>query len=226
MRPSLVIFDCDGVLVESERITNEVESAYFQKLGLRLSPTEARALFKGKQVAEVVSLVESRLDKSPNAAWPYDLAVATARGFVDQLKPVPGVRDTLELLSSGGVEMCVASQAPPARTQLALDLAGLAPFFGPRIFTAFDVSRGKPHPDLFLHAAATLGHAPSACAVVEDSAAGVKAAVGAGMQVFGYAADSSAEELSGAGAIVFEDMAELHQLLEITDERSGRSVTD
>lgn len=219
MRPSLVIFDCDGVLVDSERIINEVESAYLQKLGLCLSPTEARALFKGKQVAEIIPLVESRLDNSPNAAWAYDLAVATARAFVERLEPAPGVRDALALLSSAGIEVCVASQAPPARAQLALHLTGLASFFGPRIFTAFDVRRGKPHPDLFLHAAATLGHAPSKCAVVEDSAAGVRAAVEAGMQVFGYAADSNAQELSAAGAMVFEDMSELHQLLEVDRRR-------
>jgi HAD superfamily hydrolase (TIGR01509 family) len=219
MRPSLVIFDCDGVLVNSERIINEVELAYLQKLGLSLSPTESRALFKGKQVAEVLFLVQSRLEKSPNAAWPYDLAMATARALMDHLKPVPGVRDVLELLSTQGVQTCVASQAPPARTELALHLTGLAAFFGSRRFTAFDVGRGKPHPDLFLHAAATLGHASSACAVVEDSPAGVRAAAEAGMQVFGYAADSSAKELSVAGAIVFEHMAELHQLLEIEGRR-------
>ena len=215
MRPSLVIFDCDGVLVDSERVINEVESAYFQKLGLNLSPSESRKLFKGKQVAEVASHVQSRLVESPNAAWLYDLAMETARSFVANLKPIPGVLDVLGLLKEHDVEICVASQAPPARTELALDLTGLAPLFGPRRFTAFDVRRGKPHPDLFLHAAASLGHSPSACAVVEDSATGVQAGVVAGMRVFGYVAASNAEELVAEGATIFERMAELPGLLGI-----------
>jgi HAD superfamily hydrolase (TIGR01509 family) len=124
------------------------------------------------------------------------------------------VADVLRILEQRGVHLCVASQAPPARTKLALQLTKLLHFFGSNVFTSFDVSRGKPHPDLFLYAAARLGVDPSRCVVIEDSPSGAEAATAAGMRVFVYAAGEEASELLCAGATVFREMSELPGLLE------------
>jgi beta-phosphoglucomutase-like phosphatase (HAD superfamily) len=209
----LVIFDCDGVLVDSERLINRTESRHLSRLGLDLSPDEARATFKGRTVAEIASIVESRLDAKLPADWLYDWGMHIALGFVRNLRSVAGVQPVLDGLTSRRVATCVASQSPRARVDLALSVTDLAHYFDDRVYTASMVPRGKPLPDLFLYSAARMGAEPSRCAVIEDSKSGVQAAIAAGMAVFGYADDEDPAELRGAGATPFAAMEDLPALL-------------
>lgn len=211
----LVIFDCDGVLVDSEPLVNSIEAELFTSLGVRLTPVEARAMFKGRTVEEVVAIVESRMGRRLSYEWVYDWGMATALGIVRELREVPGVREVVEALSLRKQAICVASQSPPARVALSLAVTGLDAFFGLRVYTASMVARPKPAPDLFLHAAQSCGARPHACAVVEDSPSGVAAAVAAGMAAFGFAAREDASHLAAAGATVFHSMPELLELLEL-----------
>jgi HAD superfamily hydrolase (TIGR01509 family) len=219
----LVIFDCDGVLVDSEHLVNEVEAHVMARLGLALSPEDARASFMGRTVEEVVAILESRIDARLPAAWTYDWAMATALGFVRGLRPVPGVADVVDLLARRGIATCVASQSPRPRVDLSLAVTGLAARFDDRVSTASVVPRGKPAPDLFLFAAARMGVDPARAAVVEDSPSGVVAAVGAGMTVFGYAAREDAADLAAAGATTFAAMDALPALLDGARPRTASS---
>jgi HAD superfamily hydrolase (TIGR01509 family) len=213
IRPELVIFDCDGVLVESERIVNAIESRELARLGIELAPDDVRRRFKGKTIDEDNAEVERIYGARVPASWVYDYAMATALGFVRGLRAVEGVERVIARVQAAGVASCVASQSPPARVALSLAVTNLAHYFGEHVFTASMVARPKPAPDLFLHAAAALGVSPAACVVIEDSASGVRGAVAAGMTVYGYAADEDANALAAAGARVFTAMDELPALL-------------
>ena len=216
----LVIFDCDGVLVESERIVNRLEAQLITEIGLPMDEARARALFKSKTVGETAQLIEELLGGPLPPAWLYDWGFEVAALFVRELKAVPGVVDVVHALARASVPLCVASQSPPPRIALALQLTGLAGYFTGRMYSAAMVKHPKPAPDLFLHAAAQMRVDPARCVVIEDSASGVIAARAAGMDVFGYAGDEDAQVLSAAGASVFTAMKELPALLgSFSDER-------
>jgi beta-phosphoglucomutase-like phosphatase (HAD superfamily) len=215
MFSGLVIFDCDGVLVDSEGLVNEVESGLLSELGIEVSPEQARALFKGKTVVENVLEVERMFGGPIPVDWSYRLAMSTALVFVTRLRSVPLVQEVLEVLEETGVPRCVASQSPLPRVELSLRITGLARYFGEHVYTASMVKRPKPAPDLFLHAAAALGFSAGESVVIEDSPTGVLAARAAGMRVFGYAGAGESQALSGAGAVVFESMRELRGLLDV-----------
>lgn len=218
MRHGLVIFDCDGVLVDSERIVSRIESRLFGQLGLAIEPEQARALFKGKTVAEVAAVIRRDLGHELKADWIYEWGMAIAHAFVRDLREVPGVRAVVEMLAAAGVPTCVASQSPLPRVLLSLAVTGLDRCFSNRIYTASMVARGKPAPDLFLYAAREMQVSPSACAVIEDSPSGVCAGRAAGMTVFGYAADEEAAVLAQSGASVFESMQQLPSLLGLAED--------
>jgi HAD superfamily hydrolase (TIGR01509 family) len=213
MSYELVIFDCDGVLVDSERLVNRIESEVFRGHGLPIDPETSRALFKGKTAAEVVIEIERRAGGSLPRDWAYDWGFATANALVRDLRAVPGVRAVVERLAAAGVETCVASQSPRPRVELSLAVTEMAELFADRIYCASMVARGKPAPDLFLYAARERGARPERCVVVEDSPSGVVAGRAAGMTVFGYAADEDGAELAAAGAVVFDAMEALPGLL-------------
>jgi beta-phosphoglucomutase-like phosphatase (HAD superfamily)/ketosteroid isomerase-like protein len=211
----LVIFDCDGVLVDSERLINRIEAQLVSEVGLDFLPDQARATFKGHTVGEIVAIIEARTGARVSAEWLYDWGMRIALGFVKELRSVAGLGAVLDELRNCGVPSCVASQSPRARVDLALTVTDLARYFDGRVFTASMVPRSKPHPDVFLYAAARMGSEPTRCAVIEDSPTGVRAAVAAGMRVFGYAADEDAGALERAGAErTFHAMGELPALLE------------
>jgi beta-phosphoglucomutase-like phosphatase (HAD superfamily)/ketosteroid isomerase-like protein len=214
----LVIFDCDGVLVDSEGLVNELESRHLARLGLDVSPAAARAAFRGRTVAQVAAATEALLGAPVPVEWLYDWGMETALGFVRALRPVAGVRDVVARLAEGGVPVCVASQSPRPRVELSLSITQLAGWFGEHVYTADVVPRPKPCPDLFLLAAARMGVEPWRCAVVEDSPTGVAAAIAAGMTVFGYAADEEPTAL--AGAVPFHGMDELPRLLDGSPPRT------
>jgi D-ribulokinase len=215
--PRVVIFDCDGVLVDSEVIALAVTRRMLGKAGLALSDEETRERFLGMQQDSVLRLVEAELGSPLPKAFPSELSREILASFERELKGVEGVRQAVQGLNA---RVCVASSSAPERLSFALRVTGYETLFAPNIFSAAEVSRGKPHPDLFLFAARAMGAAPADCLVIEDSVSGVKAARAAGMTVFGFvgashfSAPEQAAELTAAGAhLIFDDMARLQDIL-------------
>jgi HAD superfamily hydrolase (TIGR01509 family) len=215
----LVIFDNDGVLVDSEGHAQLVLSKLLTELRLPTTPEECFAQFLGSSLASIRALTEQRLARS----LPPDFEACYHRDlfevFRTSLRPVPGVADVLAGLEG---PTCVASSGSHERIRVALTATGLLDRFEGRIFSATDVARGKPAPDLFLHAARALGADPSRCAVIEDSRVGVEAANAAGMTAFGFARITPADELRHATGGVFCAMEELPALLTRGRSQPGR----
>jgi len=209
--PSLpaLIFDCDGVLVDSEYLASRVESELIRDLGLTLDVGQVHDLFLGKTVDGVLDAIAARTGQRPSSAWAYNWAFATAHAFMRELKSVDGVGAAVEELRRRGHRMAVASQSPLARVRLSLQVAGLAGQFGEHIYVTSMVARPKPAPDIYLLAAQRLGAAPGECIVVEDSPAGAAAARAAGMRVLGYAPGATAAAMQTAGVQVIRSMHEL-----------------
>jgi HAD superfamily hydrolase (TIGR01509 family) len=181
-----IILDCDGVLVDSEGLASRVEAELTSELGLHLTVEEAHDLFLGKTVAGVLEAIAARTGSSPSPGFTYNWAFATAHAFLRSLRPIPFLLPAVEELQRRGHRMAVASQSPLARVRFSLDVAGLAAFFGDRVFVTSMAPRPKPAPDVYLLAAERLGAPPSDCVVVEDSPAGAAAAAGAGMHSILY----------------------------------------
>ncbi|HTD07592.1 MAG TPA: HAD family phosphatase [Solirubrobacteraceae bacterium] len=210
----MVIFDCDGVLVDSEKISNEVLAEMLRAEGLPTTIEQARGDYQGLLLGEIVDAVEARLGRPLPDDWVADYERERSEVFRRELRAVPGVKEVVRRATDAGVKVCVASQGKLEKTRLSLDLTGLRELFVDNaLFSAHSVPRGKPHPDLFLQAASTMGVEPSNCVVIEDTPSGVTAAVRAGMRVFGYAADSDAVALREAGAEVFHSHDQLPRLL-------------
>ncbi|MFZ1153748.1 MAG: HAD family hydrolase [Solirubrobacteraceae bacterium] len=209
----LVIFDCDGVLVDSEVISNGVLAQLLTEEGMPTTLAEARRDFQGLMLSEVFDLAQEKLGRPlPHLSARFESVRAEA--FHRELEPVPGAADAVESVRAAGAPVCVASQGKLEKTRLSLDITGLRHLFPDRaLFSAYSVPRGKPHPDVFLHAAVEMGAEPAQCVVVEDTPSGVMAGVAAGMRVFGYAADSDPHTLQQAGAEVFGSLQELPALL-------------
>jgi HAD superfamily hydrolase (TIGR01509 family) len=210
MSAELVIFDCDGVLVDSERLAVQVESRLITELGWELSPEEVLDRFVGRSDAHMLGEIEAALGRAV-PEWPERYRKALFASFEAELAAVPGVADAIDRLT---VPTCVASSGTHEKMSLTLGLTGLLDRFEGRIFSTTEVANGKPAPDLFLHAARQMGAEPQGCVVVEDSRSGVEAARAAGMRVLGYAGGlTPAEWLEGPGTTVFTDMAELPGLV-------------
>lgn len=208
--PDLIIFDCDGVLVDSERISHEVMIAMLAERGVAMSFDDAVARFMGTSMPHALEVVRQLTGEAPESFLPA-FRERTFAAFSAELQPVPGVP---ELLAALTLPVCVASNGPREKMALTLGRTGLLPRFEGRLFSADDVARPKPAPDLFLLAAERLSARPQACIVIEDSPTGVAAARAAGMRVFGYAAMTPAQRLHDAGAdAVFDTMAALPALL-------------
>jgi HAD superfamily hydrolase (TIGR01509 family) len=210
----LVIFDCDGVLVDSEPTSNRVLAEALTAEGLPTTPEESLAEHRGLLLSEIVARAEAKLGHPLSEGWAAGFERDRAEAFRRELEPVPGAGAAVERVIAAGLAVCVASQGKLEKTRLTLGLTGLRDLFpGEALFSAYFVPRGKPHPDLFLHAADAIGVEPSRCVVVEDTPSGVKGAVSAGMRALGYAADSDETALREAGAEVFRSMDELPALL-------------
>ncbi|MCG6496713.1 HAD family phosphatase [Kitasatospora sp. A2-31] len=207
----LVVFDCDGVLVDSERIAARVQVALGAELGWPLTEAEVVERFIGRSHAAIGEQVAERLGPETAAVWSKRFEELHAEAVDAGLTPVDGLPEALAAIT---LPTCVASSGSHEKMRHTLGRTGLHDHFAGRIFSATEVARGKPAPDLFLHAARQLGVDPAACAVVEDSRPGVEAARAAGMRAFGYAGGlTPAERLAGAGATVFHDMRDLPALL-------------
>lgn len=206
----LVIFDCDGVLVDSERLSIEVDRRVLADLGWELSSDEIVHRFVGRSAAYFRSEIESFLGSPLRDDWEATYQPWYVAAFAE-LIAVDGVERALDEIVTA---TCVASSGTHAKIRRTLGMTGLLPRFEGRIFSVDDVVVGKPAPDLFLHAADRLGVDPEHCAVVEDSRFGVRAARAAGMRVYGYAGGlTPAEWLEQEGAVVFADMRDLPDLL-------------
>jgi HAD superfamily hydrolase (TIGR01509 family) len=209
-RPALVIFDCDGVLVDSEVISNDVLARLLTEAGLPTTLPEARRDYQGLLLSEVVDRASHRLGRPLGAGWLEHYVTVREAAFRSELRAVPGAAEAVRRVRAGGSDVCVASQGALTKTQTSLGITGLDGLFSAgALFSAEAVPRGKPSPDLFLHAAATMGAAAVDCVVVEDTVTGVAAAVAAGMRVLGFTADSDEAALRAAGAEVFAAMEEL-----------------
>jgi HAD superfamily hydrolase (TIGR01509 family) len=210
----LVIFDCDGVLVDSEVISNDVLARSLTEQSLPTTLTEARRDYQGLLLADIDSRAEAKLGRPLAKDWLERYERDRAVVFRRELRAVPGAAETVKRIRAAGVAVCVASQGKLEKTRLSLRLAKLDGLFPDEVlFSAYSVARGKPHPDLFLHAAARMAVEPSRCAVVEDTPSGVTAAVSAGMRALGYAADSDEPALRRAGAETLLALDELPAML-------------
>ena len=212
----LIIFDCDGVLVDSETISNEVTTQLLNELGWNISFEETVERFMGRRMDECLTLMQTHLKRPLPADFVQRMNTLRNERFQTELKPVAGIQTVLESLDATSFMTCVASSGQHEKMRLTLSLTGLWSYFEGRIFSASEVARGKPYPDLFLYASEQMGVPVKHCVVIEDSLAGVQAASAAGMQVLAYAAHSSADgvaKLTASGATAFHDMHELPDLL-------------
>jgi len=185
----LVIFDCDGVLVDSEPISLRLLLEMLERAGLAMDPETASTRFLGRSLASTRAILVEEFGLTLTDAALEDMRSRLYTAFRAELQPVAGIAETLEGLVP---EFCVASSSQPERIELSLRVTGLLPHFAGRMFSATMVAKGKPAPDLFLYAAGRLGYDPSNCLVVEDSPAGIAAAKAAGMRVVAYTGGSHA----------------------------------
>jgi HAD superfamily hydrolase (TIGR01509 family) len=208
----LIIFDCDGVLVNSEPISIRVDAAVLAEVGLHLSEQEIIDRYVGRSPSVMRGAIEAHLGHPLPDDWAAHSRPRYAEAFERELEPIDGIVDALDAISAA---TCVASSSEPDELVFKLKLTGLYERFAGRIFSAVEVPNGKPAPDLFLHAAQRMGIDPGACAVVEDSQYGVQAARAAGMAAFGYTGSvTPARMLEGPGTTVFDDMRQLPRLLQ------------
>lgn len=207
----LVIFDCDGVLIDSERLAVKVDVQVLRELGWHLSEAEVTERFMGRSDRDTQAEIEAHLGRKLPAGWEQRLSLLYRQAFADELAPVEGVLAALDQIT---LPSCVASSGTHEYLRHTLGLTGLYERFAGRIFSSEDVARGKPAPDLFLHAAQRMGAKPAGCVVVEDSQPGVEAARAAGMRSLGFTGGlAAAAVLEGPDTILFDDMRELPRLL-------------
>jgi HAD superfamily hydrolase (TIGR01509 family) len=209
----LVIFDCDGVLVDSELITNRVFARMINELGVHVTLEDMFEQFVGRSMAFCCDLVARMLKQPIPDSFIEQYRIRTTVALQAELKPVPGIECVLDELTAKGVPFCVASSGSHEKMQTTLGITGLLSRFEKKLFSVTEVANGKPAPDVFLYAAGKSGVPPSRCHVVEDSPTGVLAGVAAGMTVCGYCALTPAHRLIEAGA--HYTVSELSQLPQV-----------
>lgn len=208
-RFDLVIWDCDGVLIDSERLAVRTESQILTELGWPLSEADVVELFVGRSSRYMQTVIEEKLGRPID--WKNQFERRVREASERELEPVEGVIDALNAIA---LPSCVASSSSHAMLDFKLGLTGLAERFAGRVYSADDVAHGKPDPAVFLFAASSMGVSPERCAVIEDSVSGVEAGVAAGMSVFAFTGGvTSAEKLQRKGVVLFRSMRELPALL-------------
>lgn len=221
LRPGLVIFDCDGVLVDSERIANREFAALLREIGLEFTLPQMFETFVGNSMPRCVEIITERLGHAPPADLLHRYSERVGAVLPGELQPVEGVVALLDALEAAGIATCVASNGEHALMSVKLGVTGLLPRFEGRRFSSADVTRPKPAPDLFLHAAGCMGVDPSQCVVIEDSALGVQGACAAGMRAIGYADLMPVARLRNAGATtVVHRIADIAALLGVSANAS------
>ena len=215
-RFDLVIFDCDGVLVDSERLIVRVEAQICQERGWDITEEDVIREFVGLSDAAMRSRLSEMIGEDLPEDWDAEYTSRYRDALARDLEAVPGVADAIDEIEAAGLATCVASSGSHEKMALTLGKTGLFDRFAGRIHSATDpdVVEGKPAPDLFLHAADRMGVAPSRCAVVEDSPFGIEAAIAAGMTPFGFSGSViPAARLAGDGVTVFDSMSVLPSLV-------------
>jgi HAD superfamily hydrolase (TIGR01509 family) len=213
----LVIFDCDGVLIDSEALCDRVVSAELRRAGWDLSAAECHRLFLGLTFADTQLAAEGHLGAPLGPWWVEQVVRRVTDVMAAEAEPIPGARDALLATTELGLPFRIASNS--SHTEMAAKFArtGLSDLVNGRIHSAYDMialgKQGKPAPDLFLAAAAAEGIEPAACVVIEDSVPGVQAAVAAGMTCLGFSPESDGSHLRSAGALPFAAMSALPDLL-------------
>jgi HAD superfamily hydrolase (TIGR01509 family) len=213
----LVIFDCDGVLIDSEALCDRVVSAELNRAGWALSAGECHRLFLGLTFADIQLAAEAQLCRQLPCGWIDTVAQRVTAVMAAEAEPVPGARAALEATAALGLPFRIASNSSRAEMAAKFARAGFSACVDGRIHSAYDMialgKRGKPDPDLFLAAASAEGVPPGACVVIEDSLAGVRAAMSAGMVCLGFSAGDDGAHLRSAGAVPFASMFALPDLL-------------
>jgi HAD superfamily hydrolase (TIGR01509 family) len=210
----LVIFDCDGVLVDSMGIDMRELTRAIAAVGGTLTRADVQRAFHGRSLADIERGVAEHLGGAPSDGWIERYLTTRAAAFADELRPIPGAAEAIAGVRAAGWEACIASGGRMAKMEQTLSLTGLRDAFADdRIFSAYapTVARSKPAPDLFLHAAGTCGYAPANCVVVEDSLPGIAAGRAPAMRTLGYTGDDASLEPRFA-ALGAEPLADLREL--------------
>jgi len=215
MPPDMVIFDCDGVIVDSESITNRVMQENFKRYGLSIEFDALASLFVGGTMQGVMIRAREMGADLPDD-WLDEIYPEMFDALRDQVEPIKGVIAVLDALDAAAIPYAIGSNGPHAKMDITLSRTGLAERFEGRIVSRTDVAQGKPAPDVYLKAAKDAGIAPERCVVIEDSATGAKAGVAAGMFTIGFYEETPKERLAPICDALFDDMADLPKLLGLT----------
>ncbi len=215
MNPDLVIFDCDGVLVDTERMVNASLAEMVSELGFPITGPDCQKRFMGRTLENVKEMVEGLIGRSLPADWPDQVRAQDMEVFKSGVPAVKGIAGVLDDLDNRNVPYCVGSSGKYQKMRTTLGSSGLLPRLEGKLYSAEDCAHGKPAPDVFLLAARSMGFEPASCVVIEDSVPGVEAARAAGMSVLAYVDDPASDRgaLSAAGATLFDDMNVLPKLL-------------
>ena len=212
MEYKCIIFDSDGVLVDSETISARVFQEMAWELGIKLDFTSALEQFCGSSMREDLQFIKENIDGELPADFEKEFRARTYEAFKKELKAVDGVQELIQKLN---VPFCVASSGPTEKIRLNLGLVNLLGQFENKIYSSYEIDSWKPEPGIFLHAARSMGFTPEECVVIEDSAHGVLAALSGGFQVYALANEAKRKTFEDMGARVFKNMKELEKLLEL-----------
>jgi len=214
MRPELIIFDCDGVLIDSEFVASRVVAANLSRIGWEMDAAAAMRLFMGMSILEMEPMIEARLRRHLAPGWRAGLAAELMAALAAEAVEVPGAKAMLERVEDMGIAWRVASNSSDEEMAVKFARTGMARLVAGKIFAAMRVGRAKPAPDVFLAAAASAGVAARDCVVLEDSVLGVEGAISAGMVVYGLDRHGDGRHLVAAGAAeVFRELGELFEVI-------------
>lgn len=205
-----IIFDCDGVLIDSESIAIGVLVDMANYLGANMKFEESLISLKGKAFNLCMELISKRINKPLPINFEADYRVNAFEAFRENIQPIKGINDVVENLT---IPFCVASSGPENKIRLNLEITGLLSFFENKIFSCYAIQKWKPEPDIFLWAAKTMGFEPYECLVIEDSVSGVYAAKKGGFDVYGYTEHDYKNELNALADTTFDDMSKLLDLI-------------
>lgn len=206
-----IIFDCDGVLIDSESIAIGVLVDMANDLGANMNFEESLIGLKGKSLNSCMQLIEDKIGKPLPMNFEPDYRINTFEAFRKNIQPIKGITDVLNKLQ---IPFCVASSGPENKIRLNLDVTGLLPHFEGNIFSCYAIQKWKPEPEVYLWAAETMGFKPHECLVIEDSVSGVKGALAGGFDVFGYTEHDYKNELNPIATKTFSSMDKLLAILD------------
>ncbi|MDG1954462.1 MAG: HAD family hydrolase [Polaribacter sp.] len=210
MKYKCIIFDCDGVLVDSEGISNRILVEMANSVGAKIELKYALENFAGKSLKSVFEHIEKLIEKKVPDSFEKEYRKKTFKAFKTELKPIRGIHNLLNEIS---VQYCVASSGPTKKIRLNLTTTKLIEKFENKIFSSYEIGSWKPNPEIFEYAAEKMGFKPNECVVIEDSMAGIIAARKGGFDVFGFTNEENKKDFENEGAKVFFEMGELNELL-------------